>query len=126
MLKYLRNNERHLYSYIFYLAGFSDDIIVTNIMKGRYKDMKKLVIMIIASIMAIMATACGEETKETKKVSGVEEIQINEIQVEEIQVEEIQIESILTEKIYIDDEYEKEAGYNTRVNTWENSTTYCD
>lgn len=83
--------------------------------------------MIIASIMAIMATACGEETKETKKVSGVEEIRINEIQVEEIQVEEIQIESILTEKIiYIDDEYEKEAGYNTRVNTWENSTTYWD
>lgn len=88
--------------------------------------MKKLLV-VLAGIMAItVMTGCGEETKPTQKNSGVEEIRIEEIQVEEIEVEEIQIESIETEKVYLDDEYKSELDYNSRVNTWENSTTYWD
>lgn len=82
--------------------------------------MKKM--MILAGILAAatLLAGCGEETKETKKASGVEEIRIEEIHVEEIQVEEIQVESIETERIYIDGEYEAEKEYNSRVNTWDN------
>ena len=82
----------------------------------------KKIIMVLAGIMAIMVmTGCGEDKKkETKKASGVEEIRIEEINVEEIQVEEIQIESIETERIYIDNQYEAEKEYNSRVNTWDN------
>lgn len=88
--------------------------------------MKKLLITVLAVGLMATITACGEETKETKKGSGVEEIRIEEIKVEDIKVEEIQIESILTEKVYIDSEYQSELEYNSKVNTWENSTTYWD
>lgn len=82
--------------------------------------MKKM--MILAGILAAatLLAGCGEDKKETKKASGVEEIRIEEINVEEIQVEEIQVESIETERIYIDGEYEAEKEYNSRVNTWDN------
>ena len=95
-------------------------------MKGRYIDMKKLVVSILAGVTVIMLAGCGEETKPTQKTTGIQEIQVEEIQVEEIQVENILVEEILTEKIYIDGEYEAEVEYNSRVNTWENSTTYWD
>ena len=88
--------------------------------------MKKLLVTVMACILAAIFTGCGEETKPTQKNSGVEEIRVEEIQVEEIEVEEIQIESIETEKVYLDDEYNSELEYNSRVNTWENSTTYWD
>lgn len=88
--------------------------------------MKKLLVTVLAVGLMATITACGEETKPTQKNSGVEEIRIEEIQVEEIEVEEIQIESIETERVYLDDEYKSELDYNSRVNTWENSTTYWD
>lgn len=88
--------------------------------------MKKLLVTVLAVGLMATITACGEETKETKKASGVSDIQIEEIKVEDIKVEEIQIESILTEKVYIDSEYQSELEYNSKVNTWENSTTYWD
>lgn len=84
-------------------------------MKGRYKDMKKLLVLVLAGITVIMLAGCGEETKPTQKTTGIQEIKVEEIQVEEIQVEEI-----LTEKIYIDGEYEAEVEYNSKVNTWDN------
>ena len=77
--------------------------------------MKKIMVLVVAGIMAIMATGCGEETKPTQKTTGIQEIKVEEIQVEEIQVEEI-----LTEKIYIDGEYKAEVEYNSKVNTWDN------
>lgn len=95
-------------------------------MKGRYKGMKKLLVTVLAVGLMATITACGEEKKETKKASGVEEIRIEEIKVEEIQVENILVEEIQTERIYIDGEYEAELEYNSKVNTWENSTTYWD
>ena len=89
----------------------------------------KKVLVILAGIMAIMVmTGCGKDTpKETTK-SNVEEIRIEEIHVEEIQVENIQVEEIQTEKHYIDDEYENELNYNSKVNTWDNNNnvTYWD
>lgn len=88
--------------------------------------MKKLLITVLAVGLMATITACGEETKETKKDSGVSEIRIEEIHVEGIKVEEIQVESILTERTYIDGEYQSELEYNSKVNTWENSTTYWD
>lgn len=88
--------------------------------------MKKIMVLVLAGIMAAIFTGCGEEIKETKKASGVEEIRIQEINVEEIQVENILVEEIQTERIYIDGEYEAELEYNSKVNTWENSTTYWD
>lgn len=88
--------------------------------------MKKLLVTVLAVGLMATITACGEETKETKKASGVNDIRIEEIQVEEIKVEEIQVESILTEKTFIDGEYQSELEYNSKVNTWENSTAYWD
>lgn len=82
--------------------------------------MKKLLVVLAGIMAATLLAGCGEETKETKKASGVNDIRIEEIQVEEIKVEEIQIESILTEKTYIDGEYEAELEYNSKVNTWDN------
>ena len=93
--------------------------------------MKKLLITVLAVGLMATITACGEEGKVELVDSGYTPIKVNEIQVEEIEVEEIQIEEILTEetvteKIYIDSEYESELEYNSKVNTWENSTTYWD
>lgn len=82
--------------------------------------MKKLLVTVLAVGLMATIAACGEETKETKKASGVEEIRIESIQVEGIEVEEIQIESILTERTYIDGEYQSELEYNSKVNTWDN------
>lgn len=110
----------YIFSHTYLLAIFFYLIIETITMKGRYKDMKKLLVLVLAGITVIMLAGCGEETKETKKVSGVEEIRIEEIHVENIQVEEIQVESILTEKVYLDDEYQSELEYNSKVNTWDN------
>lgn len=82
----------------------------------------KKVLVVLAGFMAIMVmTGCVDATKETKKVSGVEEIHI-----EEIHVEEIQVESILTERIYIDDEYENEVNYNSKINTWDTVSNTWD
>ena len=79
--------------------------------------MKKIMVLIIAGVMILAMTGCGEdkEKKTQETISGVQEIQIETIKVEEIQVEEI-----LTERIYIDDEYRSECEYNSRVNTWDN------
>ena len=82
--------------------------------------MKKIIIVLAGIMAATLLAGCGEDKKETKKASGVEEIRIEEINVEEIQVEEIQVESIETERIYIDGEYEAEKEYNSKVNTWDN------
>lgn len=82
--------------------------------------MKK--IMVLAGIITalVIGTGCGGEAPNpTLKDAGVEEIRVEEIQVEEIRVEEIQVETI-------DDCFAEELAYNTRVNTWENSTTYWD
>lgn len=77
-------------------------------------------ILVIAGILAITVTGCGGEAP-TPSVDGggVEEIRVEEIRVEEIRVEEIQVETI-------DDEFARELKYNSKVNTWENSTTYWD
>lgn len=90
--------------------------------------MKKLLVTVLAVGLMATITACGEETKEVKEVGEVRAtpIRVEEIKVEDIKVEEIQIESILTEKVYIDSEYQSELEYNSKVNTWENSTTYWD
>lgn len=88
--------------------------------------MKKIIVMVTVIVMVIAFTGCGDKKTKNKKDDGVEEIRVEEIRVEEIQVEEIQIEEIQTEKIYIDGEYEAESDYNSRVNTWEDSTTYWD
>lgn len=79
--------------------------------------MKKLLVSIIAGVIMLATTGCGEDKgkKNQETVSGVQEIQVENIQVEEIQVEEI-----LTERIYIDDEYRSECEYNGKVNTWDN------
>ena len=89
--------------------------------------MKKIMVLVLAGIMAAIFTGCGEE-KEVKEVGEVRitPIKVEEIQVEEIQVENILVEEIQTERIYIDSEYQSELEYNSKVNTWENSTTYCD
>lgn len=82
----------------------------------------KKIIMVLAGIVAITVTGCGGEAPNpTLSDSGVENIQVEEIVVEEIKVEEIK-----TEQILIDDSFSEELKYNTRVNTWENSTTYWD
>lgn len=88
--------------------------------------MKKVIIMVTVIVMVIAFVGCGKDTKETKnkKDDGVEEILVEDIIVEDIIVEEIQVEEIQIE--YIDDEYENESDYNSKVNTWENSTTYWD
>ena len=88
--------------------------------------MKKVIIMVTVIVMVIAFVGCGKDTKETKKDndSNVEEILFEDIIVEDIIVEEIQVEEIQIE--YIDDEYENESDYNSKVNTWENSTTYWD
>ena len=89
--------------------------------------MKKVIIMVTVIVMVIAFVGCGKDTKETKKKdndSNVEEILVEDIIVEDIIVEEIQVEEIQIE--YIDDEYENESDYNSKVNTWENSTTYWD
>jgi len=93
--------------------------------------MKKIIIVLAGIMAATLLAGCGEEGKVELVDSGYTPIKINEIQVEEIEVEEIQIEEILTEetmieKTYIDSEYESELEYNSKVNTWENSTTYWD
>ena len=83
--------------------------------------MKKLLVSVIAGVMMLAMTGCGEDNgKKNQKTTGVEEIRIENIQVEEIKVEEIQIESVLTERTFIDDEYKSELEYNSRVNTWDN------
>ena len=91
--------------------------------------MKKVLVILAGIIMAATLLAgCGEEKKEVKEVGEVRitPIKVEEIQVEEIQVENILVEEIQTERIYIDGEYQSELEYNSKVNTWENSTTYWD
>ena len=78
--------------------------------------MKKLLVSVIAGVMVLAMTGCGEDMEKNQEtISGVQEIQVETIKVEEIQVEEI-----LTERIYIDDEYKSELEYNSKVNTWDN------
>ena len=84
--------------------------------------MKKMIILAGIITALVIGTGCGGEAPNpTLSDPGVEEIRIEEIQVEEIRVEEIR-----TENIYIDDSFAEELEYNSRVNTWENSTTYWD
>jgi hypothetical protein len=76
---------------------------------------------VIATTM-VFITGCGD--KDTKKVEyddGIEEIQI-----EEIVVEDIEVEDIKTERTFIDDSYEEELEYNSRVNYWGDNATYWD
>jgi hypothetical protein len=82
--------------------------------------MKKVLVILAGIMAATLLAGCGEDKKETKKASGVEEISIEEIKVEDIQVENILVEEIQTERIYIDGEYEAELEYNSKVNTWDN------
>lgn len=90
--------------------------------------MKKLLVTVLAVGLMATITACGEEKKEVKEVGEVRitPIKVEEIQVEDIKVENILVEEIQTERIYIDGEYQSELEYNSKVNTWENSTTYWD
>lgn len=82
----------------------------------------KKIILIAGLVSALVFTGCGGEAPNpTLSDPGVEEIQVEEIKVEEIRVEEIR-----TENIYIDDSFAEELEFNSRVNTWENSTTYWD
>lgn len=89
-------------------------------MKGRYKDMKKIIVLVAGILAAAILTGCGEEKK---VVVESDTIRVNEIQVECIEVEEIQVEEILTENTlvedkYIDSEYQSELNYNSQKNNW--------
>lgn len=91
-------------------------------MKGRYKDMKKIMVLVAGILAAAILTGCGEESKAVVEKSD-STIRVNEIQVECIEVEEIQVEEILTEHVlvedkYIDSEYESELNYNSQKNNW--------
>ena len=91
--------------------------------------MKKVIIMVAGVIATTMVfiTGCGD--KDTKKVEyddGIEEIQVEEIVVEDIIVEDIKVEDIKTERTFIDDSYEEELEYNSRVNYWGDNVTYWD
>lgn len=80
--------------------------------------MKKVLVTIMAGIMATMIlTGCGE-TQSTETTRNVE---VENIEVEHIETEHILIEETQTECVYIDDEYTNEVDYNSRVNTWDNS-----
>ena len=90
--------------------------------------MKKIIITTIAGIiMATIITGCGGKEEKLTKVEhdNVDPIIIEEIRVETIQVEEIRVEEIQTESTKvecIDDEYNNELEYNSKVNTyWDNN-----
>ena len=84
--------------------------------------MKKYMMIIAGITAALVLSGCGEtQPTETTRNVGVEHIEVEHIETEHILIEETQ-----TERVYIDDEYTNEVDYNSRVNTWENSTTYWD
>ena len=85
--------------------------------------MKKILVTVIAGIMATMIlTGCGDaQPTETTRGVEFEHIETEHMLIEETITEETLIEETLVERSYIDDEYLKESEYNSRVNTWDNS-----
>lgn len=85
--------------------------------------MKKIIGLLMAGVMvAMLVTGCGEEAPNpTLENAGVENIIVEDIKVEEIRVEEIRVKTI-------DNEYNSELEYNSRVNTWDSGSniTYWD
>lgn len=91
--------------------------------------MKKVIIMMIAGVITttmVFITGCGEQTEKVEYDDGIEEIKVNEIVVEDIIVEDIKVEDIKTERTFIDDSYEEELEYNSKINYWGDNATYWD
>lgn len=88
--------------------------------------MKKVLVTIMAGIMATMIlTGCGETESTETTMCGIitEHIETEHILVEETIIEGTLVEETSVERSYIDDEYLNEKEYNSRVNTWDNSNT---
>lgn len=85
--------------------------------------MKKYMMIIAGITAALVLSGCGE-TQSTETTRN--NVEVEHIEVEHIETEHILVEETQTERVYIDDEYTNEVDYNSRVNTWENSTTYWD
>lgn len=87
--------------------------------------MKKYMMIIAGITAALVLSGCGETQPTETTMCGVitEHIETEHILVEETLVEETLVEETSVERSYIDDEYLNEKEYNSRVNTWDNSTT---
>lgn len=85
--------------------------------------MKKLLVTVIACVLAAIFTGCGEEGTVIVEKTDSTWMSMNTVQVEHIEVEETLIEETLTEHVlvedkYIDSEYQSELDYNNKRNNW--------